>query len=115
MMENALETNLGLIKGAIKQYRYGNLHIREYADKYLVHMDKVNPHDDPLGHLVHDAPEVLIGLASGAIAGAKVASHIYKNSKKSKKDKQRAVVAGMVSSIGIGYLGYKLTKIAKGE
>jgi len=35
MMENALETNLGLIKGAIKQYRYGNLHIREYADKYL--------------------------------------------------------------------------------
>jgi len=115
MMENALETNLGLIKGAIKQYRYGNLHIREYADKYLVHMDKVNPHDDPLGHLVHDAPEVLIGLATGAIAGAKVASHIYKNSKKSKKDKQRAVVAGMVSSIGIGYLGYKLTKIAKGE
>jgi len=38
MLEGAQETNLGDKKGAKKQYRYGNLHIREYDDKYTVHM-----------------------------------------------------------------------------
>ncbi len=115
MLQNATETKLGHKNGAIKQYRYGNLHIREYNDKYLVHMDKVNPHDDPLGHLVHDAQEVLIGLASGAVGGAKVASYVYKKSNKTKKDKKIAVAAGLVSSIAIGYVGYKLAKKAKGQ
>ena len=69
---------MGQKNGAKKQYRYGNLHIREYDDKYLVHMDKVDPRQDPLGHLVHDAPEILIGVASGIIAGKKVASSVYK-------------------------------------
>ena len=115
MPENAQETRLGHKNGAQKQYRYGNLHIREYEDKYLVHMDKVNPHDDPLGHLVHDAQEVLVGVASGAIGGAKVASHIYKKSKRTKKDKQVATAAGIVSSVVIGYAGYKLAKKLKGD
>lgn len=115
MLQNAQETKLGHKNGATKQYRYGNLHIREYDDKYLVHMDKVNPHDDPLGHLVHDAQEVLVGLASGAVGGAKVASYVYKKSNKTKKDKQVAVAAGIVSSIAIGYVGYKLAKKAKGQ
>ena len=115
MLENATETELGHKNGANKQYRYGNLHIREYDDKYLVHMDKVNPHDDPLGHLVYDAQEVLVGLASGAVGGAKVASYIYKKSKKTKKDKQVAAAAGLVSSIAIGYVGYKIAKKAKGQ
>ena len=39
MLEGAQETKLGDKKGAKKQYRYGNLHIREYEDKFLVHMD----------------------------------------------------------------------------
>lgn len=115
MLDNATETELGHKNGASKQYRYGNLHIREYDDKYLVHMDKVNPHDDPLGHLVYDAQEVLVGLASGAVGGAKVASYIYKKSKKTKKDKQVAAAAGLVSSIAIGYVGYKIAKKTKGQ
>ena len=55
MLEGAEETVLGEKNGSKKQYRYGNLHIREYDDKYLVHVDKVDPRRDPLGHLVHDA------------------------------------------------------------
>jgi len=43
MLEGARETKLGDKKGAKKQYRYGNLHIREYDDKYTVHMDKYDP------------------------------------------------------------------------
>ena len=115
MLEQAQQTRLGHKNGSQRQFRYGNLHIREYEDKYLVHIDKANPHDDPLGHLVYDAQEVLVGLASGAIGGAKVASHIYKKSKKTKKDKQIAAAAGIVSSIAIGYVGYKLAKKAKGQ
>lgn len=113
MLEQAQETKLGHKNGSNKQFRYGNLHIREYDDKYLVHMDKINPHDDPLGHLVYDAQEILVGLASGAVGGAKVASYIYKKSNKTKKDKKIATAAGIVSSIAIGYAGYKIAKKAK--
>ena len=115
MLEQAEETLLGHKNGANKQYRYGNLHIREYDDKYLVHMDKVDPRKNALGHLVLDAPEILVGLASGAFTGIKVASHLYKNSKKTKKDKQVSMAAGLVSSIAIGYLGYRFAKKIKNE
>lgn len=115
MPENAEETFLGQKNGANKQYRYGNLHIREYDDKYLVHMDRVDPRKNPLGHLALDAPEFLVGLASGMLVGAKVASHIYKNSKKTKKDKQVSAAAGVISSLAIGYIGYRLAKKIKNE
>ena len=110
MLENAKETSLGQKNGANKQYRYGNLHIREYDDKFLVHMDKVDPRKNPLGHLVFDAPEVLIGLACAAIGGGKVASYIYKNNKNSIFSKQKSTVAGLIASVAIGYLGYSITK-----
>ncbi len=115
MLEAAKETKLGHRNGANKQYRYGNLHIREYDDKYLVHMDQVDPLKDPVGHLLFDAQEVLVGLASGAIGGSKVASYLYNKSKKTKRDKQIAAAAGLASSLVIGYIGYKLAKKAKGQ
>ena len=115
MLEKAEETLLGHKNGANKQYRYGNLHIREYDDKYLVHMDKVDPRKNPLDHLVFDAPEVLVGLTSGAFGGVKVASYLYKNSKKTKKDKQVSIAAGLMSSLAIGYVGYRLAKKIKNE
>ena len=49
MLEEAEETILGQKNGALKQYRYGNLHIREYDDKFLVHTDKIDPRVNPLG------------------------------------------------------------------
>ena len=113
MLENAEETSLGQKNGAKKQYRYGNLHIREYDDKFLVHMDKVDPRKNPLGHLVFDAPEVLIGLACAAISGGKTASHIFKNQKNSKFDKQTSAVAGLIESLILGYAGYYISKRIK--
>ena len=113
MLENAEETSLGRKNGAKKQYRYGNLHIREYDDKFLVHMDKVDPRKNPLGHLVLDAPEVLIGLASAAIGGGKVASYIYKNQKNSISAKQKSTLSGLIASLVFGYLGYSISKRIK--
>jgi hypothetical protein len=113
MLEEAEETKLGQKNGADRQYRYGNLHIREYEDKYMVHMDKIDPRKDPLGHLVRDAPEVLIGLASAFFGGKKVASQLYKMQKNSKLTKNTSLLGGLLASLALGYLGYSLTKKIK--
>ena len=113
MLEKAEETSLGQKNGAKKQYRYGNLHIREYDDKFLVHMDKIDPRENPIGHLVQDSPEILVGLASAAIGGVKVASYIYKNQKNSIFVKQSSVISGLISSLTFGYLGYSISKRIK--
>lgn len=113
MLEEAEETALGQKNGAKKQYRYGNLHIREYDNKYLVHMDKVDPRIDPLGHLVQDAPEILVGVASGIVAGNKVSSSVYKSQKNMPFAKGASIFAGLVASVIAGYAGYTITKKLK--
>ena len=100
-------------KGALKQYRKGNLHIREYKDKFTVHTDKVDPRTDPMGHLIHDAQEVLIGLAGAAISGAAIGSYIYKIKKNSPYRKQQAVIGGLAASLAAGYASYKISKKIK--
>ncbi len=104
MLEKAEETFLGQKNGANKQYRYGNLHIREYDDKFLVHTDKVDPRKNPLGHLIHDAPEVLVGLACAVLGGAKAISALKQ---------KKSPVAVMVGSLVSGYAGYLITKKLK--
>ena len=108
MLDEAEETLLGKKNGAYKQYRYGNLHIREYDDKFLVHTDKVDPRKDPLGHLIHDAPEILIGLAFAVFGGSQIAKKFL-----NKKSKKSTFTSGLISSIISGYLGYIITKKIK--
>ena len=108
MLEEAEETILGQKNGAQKQYRYGNLHIREYDDKFLVHTDKIDPRVNPLGHLVHDAPEVLIGLACGIFTGINSAKNFSKNN-----SKKISLANVLSSSIISGYLAYTTTKKIK--
>ena len=105
MLEKAEETILGQKNGADKQYRYGNLHIREYHDKFLVHTDKVDPRENPVGHLVHDAPEVLIGLACAAFTGLQIAKKL--------RSKKSSLASGIVFPIVFGYMGYVGTKKIK--
>lgn len=73
------ETILGNKEGAKKQYRMGNLHIREYNEFYSLHVDKVDPRDNPLGHLIEDAPDVLIGLILASAIGIKMRRTYYNN------------------------------------
>jgi hypothetical protein len=108
MLEEAEETILGQKNGAYKQYRYGNLHIREYDDKFLVHNDKVDPRKDPIGHLIHDAPEVLIGLAFAVFGGSQITKKFL-----NKQSKKSTLTSGLISSIISGYLGYTATKKIK--
>lgn len=55
------ETPLGEPKGEIRQYRgpYGS-HVHEYKEAWVIHRDKVDPRFDPVGHLVNDAPHILV-------------------------------------------------------
>ena len=108
MIDGAEETVLGQTNGALKQYRYGNLHIREYEDKFLVHTDKIDPRKDPIGHLVYDAPEVLIGLACAIFGGSKVAKSVFNNN-----SKKLSLTSGLISSVLSGYIGYVASKKIK--
>ncbi len=108
MLDKAEETLLGKKNGAYKQYRYGNLHIREYDDKFLVHTDKIDPRKDPIGHLIHDAPEILIGLACAIFAGSQITKKFL-----NKKSKRTTLTSGLISSIISGYVGYTITKKIK--
>ena len=113
VLMGAEETKLGDKKGAIRQYRKGTLHIREYEDRLTVHADKVDPRTDPMGHLIQDAQEVLVGLAGAAISGAAIGSYIYKMKKNSPYRKQQAIIGGLAASLAAGYASYKITKKLK--
>lgn len=108
MLEKAEETILGQKNGAYKQYRYGNLHIREYDNKFLLHSDKVDPRKDPIGHLVYDAPEILIGLAFAIFTGSQTVKKLLNN-----KSKKSTFFPVLISSMLSGYLGYITTKKIK--
>jgi hypothetical protein len=108
MLDKAEETFLGQKNGAYKQYRYGNLHIREYADKFLVHTDRIDPRKNPVGHLVYDAPEILISLACAIFGGLQVTKKLL-----NKKSKKPSFASSLISSVIFGYLGYVATKKIK--
>ena len=55
-------TILGEKKGSKKQYRHGNLHIREFDSYYSVHDDKIDPRKDPFGHILVDASKFIPGM-----------------------------------------------------
>lgn len=105
MMSRARPTRLGQKKGAKRQYRYGNLHIREYDHKYTVHTDSADPRRDPLGHLVHDAPEVLVGLGCAMLGGARVSAAFGPPG--------ISVAAGLASACLLGGAGYLVARKLK--
>jgi hypothetical protein len=96
------ETALGGKKGAKRQYRYGRLHIRDYDTHYTVHMDKVDPMTNPLGHLLVDAPEYLAGAAAAVIVGRRVGSAVYNKRKKEGKSTRDAAIDAAVAGYAAG-------------
>lgn len=66
------EANLGISKGAIRQYRDEkatySLHVHEFEDHFLAHVDTFNPEYHPLAHGIVDTPGMTLGIVTGAIA-----------------------------------------------
>jgi hypothetical protein len=95
------ETSRGDKKGAKRQYRYGHLHIRDYDDYYSVHLDRVNPLTDPLGHLLIDAPEYLAAATAALIVGRRLGTTVYNIRKMEGKSTKGAAIAAVLA----GYIG----------
>ncbi len=106
------ETFLGTKKGAKKQFRYGKLHIREYKDFYIVHMDKVDPRKDPMGHLLIDAPEFLAATIAGLKAAKQAGCTVY-----TEKKGNNALVAALRAAFLAGTVAatssYIVTSVVK--
>jgi hypothetical protein len=96
------ETLLGSKKGAKKQFRYGNLHIREYDTYYSVHVDKVNPLSSPLGHLLIDAPEYFAGATAEFITGRHFGTMVYDVCKKEGKNTRNATLSAIIAGYVAG-------------
>ena len=66
------ETILGDPMGSLKQYRNARgVHVREFPDRYEIHVDQVDPRTNPLGHLISDSPETLVAFAATSILAKK--------------------------------------------
>ena len=113
-------TALGEGCGALRQFRAGKLHIREYDSYYSVHSDKVDPLKDPLGHLIFDAPEYLVGMLSGFSIYSTLKEKSIKRSKNTIKNSKSFSDIGVkedpapyLAGIFAAYTGYALTKSIK--
>lgn len=111
------ETALGTRQGARRQYRHGRLHIRDYDTHYTVHMDRVDPRASPVGHLIADAPEYVVGAAAAALAARHVGTAVYKKRKKDGKAARDAavdaIIAGCLAGSAAGRLAFSVTKKVK--
>lgn len=111
------ETALGSKKGAKRQYRYGNLHIRDYDSHYTIHMDRVDPRKSPLGHLLVDAPEYLVGATAAALVGQHICRTVYRKRKEAGKANREAaidaVIAGGLAASAAGRFFLSATGAAK--
>jgi hypothetical protein len=102
------QTFFGNKKGGNKQFRYGKLHIREYDEYYVVHMDKVDPRNDPLGHLLIDAPEYLIATVAGLKAAKQAGDTVY-----ARKGGASVLSAACLAGTVAATFSYVLTGIVK--
>ncbi len=111
------DTALGNRKGAKKQYRYGKLHIIEYDNHYSLHMDRINPLQDPFGHLLVDAPEYLVGAAAAIVVGKQTGTTVYNKLKHGgKTDKDAAIdalIAGYIAGSSAGLLAFDICNSLK--
>ena len=111
------ETPLGNKRGAKRQYRYGSLHIRDYDSHYSIHMDRVDPVSNPLGHLLVDAPEYLAAATAALIVGRRLGTSVYNMRKKqgrSTKDAAvDAVLAGYLAGSSAGNIVFNMATSLK--
>ncbi len=81
---------LGDLQGQIADYGVGlsdkrGIHVKRYKNGYTIHWDRKDPSQDPLGHLVQDAPHWLATIIGGAAIGIGYGVYRYYN----RKDKKR--------------------------
>ncbi len=88
------ETRLGDPRGSRRQFRgRSGIHVREYPDEYVIHVDRVDPRRDPFGHLVRDSPETLVSVVAGLLAAGKVGNSGHPLRERKATDSRTGVLA----------------------
>lgn len=72
-MFHAARVGLGK-PGCVAHIRNGPLHALDMGEFWLLHRDNVDPAKDPAGHLLVDAPGVVVALAVAGVIGLLVAA-----------------------------------------
>ena len=111
------ETPLGSKKGVNKHYRRGSLHIRDYDTHHTVHVDRLDPVSNPLGHLLMDALEYFAGATAAFTVGRHLGTTNYNMRKKDGKSTKDAVIdailTGYITGSGTGNLVFNMTHSLK--
>jgi hypothetical protein len=86
--------------GAFAQYRApAALHAYETESTWDFHRDQYDPFDDPIGHLLFDAPELAIAAILSLIAGAVTYFVLDQWERRKPSSERRWWLAGLVSII----------------
>lgn len=107
------ETFLGNKKGAKKQFRHGKLHIREYNDYFVIHMDKVDPRKDPIGHLLIDAPEYIVATVTALKAAKQAGNTVYTQKRGGANALVEVLTAACLASTVAATFSYIVTNVVK--
>lgn len=90
------------------------MHVQVYGTYYTVHKDKIDPGKDPVGHLISDAPEIPISIATSIIAGYPAArSHYEKVKYTSDHPIMESVIIGLSEGSGAGIAAYLLSRLLR--
>jgi hypothetical protein len=73
-------------EGSKASYRKGRLHMHDMGDHYAVHVDRIDPKEDPVGHLKDDAPETL---AMGVVGSVTAYPLLLYSTKKKEKAQEK--------------------------
>jgi hypothetical protein len=75
-------------EGSRASYRKGRLHMHDMGDYYALHVDRIDPKEDPVGHLKDDAPETLAMGVVGSVTAYPLL--LYSTKKKEKAQKKES-------------------------
>lgn len=74
-------TSLGDPKGAMRQYRSASgVHVREYSDRFVIHVDTFDPRTDPIAHLLIDSPETILAFGTTSFLSHRNSSYGHSSS-----------------------------------
>ena len=73
-------------EGSSASYRKGRLHMHDMGDYFAVHVDRIDPKEDPVGHLKDDAPETL---AMGIVGSVTAYPLLLYSTKKKERERKR--------------------------
>ena len=106
------------VAGGRQQYRgpYGR-HVYEKQRSWIVHRDTADPRQDPVEHLLVDAPEWGAGLLAAGVFGVPAARSSYERALQQGVDRKtatcNAVIDGVVAGAVPGIVAYGVVRLVK--